>query len=546
MSLEKDDGAVEKLMEEGKKKGDSTSDKYDELNKLELSDHTETAYAGMGKEELMKYANSPFWVRIRWFLFVTFWLSWFAMMFGALFIIFLTPKCFSVSKYEWYQKSPVYIINAASLVSQNGLDEKIEYMQQLGVQNVVLTSVFQAYGDEVIDFMNVNISLGNKNSMQNLIKNLKSQGMKVMLKIVPNHSSKLNLMFDRSVLKETLYKDFYIWNSGFSDGEHYHPINNWLSVSGGSAWSWNEVRKEFYLHQFSAEEPDFNFRNKDVVHYFEEVFKNWLDMGVDGLYLDKVQYLFEDKDLKNDTITTILNMTNTYTSFSHKMTSNLPETYELLSHWGDLIRNYSGVLIVSDLDSKDVKEINMAHSSVILTSDFTGEQLLNAILSKTTRSSSTWSSWEWVCTDKPNCWKNETIDAFSILGSLLPGVPFINADSKLFENNKIPNITLIQSTLKELRSMPTIEFGSFNAKLLNNDTVLAFDRVMSGSESLLFAWNLSKNVTVLNLNSFDGIPTEVNLSLCTETACSKLPPLKSKVDSTQLSLPGESAVVLTF
>jgi len=49
---------------------------------------------------------------------------------------------------------------------------------------------------------------------------------------------------------------------------------------------------------------------------------------------------------------------------------------------------------------------------------------------------------------------------------------------------------------------------------------------MSGSESLLFAWNLSKNVTVLNLNAFDGIPTEVNLSLCTETACSILPSLK--------------------
>lgn len=123
MSLEKDDGAVEKLMEEGKKKMDNTSDKYDELNKMELSDHVEKAYAGMGKEELMKYANSPFWVRLRWLLFITFWLSWFAMMFGALFIIFLTPKCFSTSKYgslQWYQKSPVYIINAASLVSQNG------------------------------------------------------------------------------------------------------------------------------------------------------------------------------------------------------------------------------------------------------------------------------------------------------------------------------------------------------------------------------------------------------------------------------------------
>lgn len=81
-----------------------------------------------------------------------------------------------------------------------------------------------------------------------------------------------------------------------------------------------------------------------------------------------------------------------------------------------------------------------------------------------------------MCTDKSNCWTNETIDAFSILGSLLPGTPFINANPKLFDGNHIPNITLIESTLKELRLLRTIEFSSFNAKLLNNDTVLAFDR----------------------------------------------------------------------
>lgn len=120
-------------------------------------------------------------------------------------------------------------------------------MQKLGVKNVVLTSVLQADGDEVIDFMNVNISLGNENSMKNLVKNLKNKGilliilfkyllkyrilldMKVMLKLVPNYSSSKNLMFERSVLEETLYKDFYIWNSGYSDGVHHYPINNWVS-----------------------------------------------------------------------------------------------------------------------------------------------------------------------------------------------------------------------------------------------------------------------------------------------------------------------------
>lgn len=68
----------------------------------------------------------------------------------------------------------------------------------------------------------------------------------------------------------------------------------------------------------------------------------WLDTGVDGLYLDKVQYLFKDKDFKNDTIISTQTLNNSYNSYSHKVTSNLPETNNLLSKWANLIKNNSG------------------------------------------------------------------------------------------------------------------------------------------------------------------------------------------------------------
>lgn len=68
------------------------------------------------------------------------------------------------------------------------------------------------------------------------------------------------------------------------------------------------------------------------------------------------------------------------------------------------------------------------------------------------------------------------VDAFNIISSLLPGTPFIYADPKLFDDGHIPNVTLIESTLKQLRSLPAVEFGPINAKLLNNDTVFAFHR----------------------------------------------------------------------
>ncbi|XP_050421225.1 maltase A2-like [Adelges cooleyi] len=543
MSSEKEDGAVEKLMEEGPKQVESVEDKYDKLKEFDMAEHVETAYAGMGKEELLKYANSPFWVRLRWLLFVAFWLSWFAMMFGALFIIFMAPKCFPQRPIEWYQKSPVYIINAANL-GKEGVDAKIDYIKKLGIENVVLSSALHGDNDQVIDFLKVNASLGTIDSMKDLITKLKSKGLKVMLKIVPNQSSLTNMFFERSVMKENEFKDYYVWSPGQINDKGNFPINNWLSVNGGSAWTWHESRREFYLHQFSDTEPDFNFRNKDVVKYFEDVFKFWLDAGVDGLYLDKVQYLFEDKSFQNETINSKDANARNYNSYSHTFTTDLPETYQLLSKWGELISKKSGFLILSDVDSKNISGVNIAHSPIVLPSDFTGEQLLGILVKKT---SSHWPSWEWTCGEGNNCWKNETLEAFNILSSLLKGTPVIQADNNIFANNLIPNITLVDSTLKELRATPAFEYGSFNAKLISDDNVLVFDRVISSSESYLFAWNLSKNTTTISLKTkFEEVPKDAQLILCTTSACPILPPLKSKVDSYNLSIAAESAVVLSF
>jgi phage shock protein PspC (stress-responsive transcriptional regulator) len=66
------------------------------------------AFAGMGKEELMKFANDPFWVRLRWFLFIFFWLLWAAMLAGAIAIIIMAPKCAAPAPLKWWEQSPLY------------------------------------------------------------------------------------------------------------------------------------------------------------------------------------------------------------------------------------------------------------------------------------------------------------------------------------------------------------------------------------------------------------------------------------------------------
>jgi hypothetical protein len=66
------------------------------------------AFAGMSKEELMKFANDPFWIRLRWFLFISFWLLWVAMLAGAVTIIVMAPKCAAPAPLKWWEQSPLY------------------------------------------------------------------------------------------------------------------------------------------------------------------------------------------------------------------------------------------------------------------------------------------------------------------------------------------------------------------------------------------------------------------------------------------------------
>ncbi len=86
-------------------------------------DHVKNVFTGLTKEELMKYANDPFWVRIRWFLFVMFWLIWLTMLFGAIYIIVVTPKCTEPSPLTWWQRGPLYIIDVKNVASKDSSPE---------------------------------------------------------------------------------------------------------------------------------------------------------------------------------------------------------------------------------------------------------------------------------------------------------------------------------------------------------------------------------------------------------------------------------------
>ena len=91
--------------------------------------------------------------------------------------------------------------------------------------------------------------------------------------------------------------DWYVWADPKHDGS---PPNNWLSVFGGGAWAWDPRRRQYYLHNFLAEQPDFNFHNPEVQDWLLGTMRFWLERGVDGFRLDTVNFYFHDKLLRDD------------------------------------------------------------------------------------------------------------------------------------------------------------------------------------------------------------------------------------------------------
>ena len=105
-----------------------------------------------------------------------------------------------------------------------------------------------------------------------------------------NHSSDQHEWFQRSLLLEHPYSEFYVWEDpkGFDDDGNPIPPTNWVSAFRGSMWEFREERQQFYLHQYLVEQPDLNYRNPLVVEEMKNILRFWLDSGVDGFRLDAV------------------------------------------------------------------------------------------------------------------------------------------------------------------------------------------------------------------------------------------------------------------
>jgi alpha-glucosidase len=211
---------------------------------------------------------------------------------------------------EWWRRAVMYEIAVISFQDSNGdgqgdlagLLQRVDYLTWLGIDAVWLTPIYKSpnhdFGYDIADFCAVDARFGTLEDFDNVVHAFHSLDIRIILDLVPNHTSDEHIWFGESRASRTNPKaDWYIWAEASANGG---PPNNWLSRFGGSAWEWCDERQQYYYHSFLPSQPDLNWRNLDVRQALAGVMRFWLDRGIDGFRVDASAVLIKDDLLRDN------------------------------------------------------------------------------------------------------------------------------------------------------------------------------------------------------------------------------------------------------
>lgn len=250
---------------------------------------------------------------------------------------------------KWYKESVFYQIYPRSFKDSNsdgigdikGIISKIDYLCSLGIDAIWFSPLYASpnadYGYDISDYCAINPEYGTMDNFDEMVKQLHSRGIKVIMDLVINHTSDKHKWFEQSrSSKDNPYRDYYFWKDGRGKNGK-KPPNNWTSFFLGKAWKYDEKTKQWYLHLFDQNQPDLNYFNPKVMQEIQNVLRFWLEKGVDGFRCDVITLLSKTPGLPNGKPSIAL------TGREHYMDG--PRMEELLSQLQEVLKEYDAFTV---------------------------------------------------------------------------------------------------------------------------------------------------------------------------------------------------------
>jgi oligo-1,6-glucosidase len=201
---------------------------------------------------------------------------------------------------RWWKECVVYQIYPRSFCDSNGdgigdlggIISKLDYLKELGVDVVWLSPVYQSPNDDngydISDYQDIMTEFGTMADWEEMLAGMHQRGIKLVMDLVVNHTSDEHAWFVESrKSKDNPYRDYYIWRPG-KDG---HEPNNWASAFLGSAWEYDSLTNEYFLHLFTKKQPDLNWENPTVRQEVFDMMHWWVEKGVDGFRMDVINMI---------------------------------------------------------------------------------------------------------------------------------------------------------------------------------------------------------------------------------------------------------------
>ena len=321
----------------------------------------------------------------------------------------------------WWRGAVIYQIYPRSFYDANqdgigdlpGIISKLDYIASLGIDAIWISPFFKSpmkdFGYDISDYRDIDPIFGTLADFDELVQKAHALGIKIMIDQVLSHTSDQHQWFIDSREDQTNDKaDWYVWADAKEDGT---APNNWLSIFGGSGWTWDPRRQQYYLHNFLTSQPDLNFHNPDVRQAVLDNIEFWLKRGVDGFRLDAINFCYHDAQLRDNPAkpkelrTSIgFDEKNPYAYQYHYYNNTQDENLGFMEDIRSLLNKYPGAVALGEISSEDSlktmaeytqgdSRLHMGYSFDLLTDNFSAAYIKQVVESLESRVSDGWPCW---------------------------------------------------------------------------------------------------------------------------------------------------------